>query len=120
VTRIAIVAHSMGATMADAYLARPDALPVAAWVSVGMLVGFAAPPKEPVLDVVAENDFPEVKEAAPLRRHRLPQDGCSRAVVIAGTDHYFDKRPQELAAVIAAFLDRVFAGRCAGPRPASN
>jgi alpha/beta superfamily hydrolase len=119
-TRIALVSHSMGATMADAYLARPDALPVAAWVPVGMLVAFTAPPKEPVLDIVAENDFPEVRETAPPRRHSLPQDGCSRAVVIAGTDHYFDQRPQELAAAVAAFLDRVFAGRCAGPRSTSN
>ena len=111
-TRVAIVAHSMGATMADAYLARSDAPAVAAWVSVGMLVAYTAPPREPVLDIVAENDFPEVGDAAPLRKRGLPADGCSRAVVIAGTDHYFGNRPRELAAVIAPFLDRAFAGRC--------
>ena len=59
------------------------------------------------------NDFDEVKAAAPLRKPKLPRDGCSREVTIAGTDHYFDNRPKELAAAIAAFLDRVFAGRCA-------
>jgi len=112
VTKVAVVAHSMGATMADAYLARPDALPVDAWAPVGMLVAFAAPPKEPVLDVVAESDLREVKDTAPLRESRLPKDGCSRAVTIAGTDHYFGNNPKELAAVIAAFLDRVFTGRC--------
>ena len=113
VAKVAIVAHSMGATMADAYLARPDALPIDAWVPVGMLVAFAAPPKEPVLDVVAANDFDEVKVAAPMRKPKLPHDGCSREVTIAATDHYFANAPKELAAAVAAFLGRVFAGRCA-------
>jgi len=113
VAKVAIVAHSMGATMADAYLARSDALPIDAWVPVGMLVAFAAPPKEPVLDVVAANDFDEVKVAAPIRKPKLPRDGCSREVTISATDHYFANAPKELAAVVAAFLGRVFAGRCA-------
>jgi alpha/beta superfamily hydrolase len=112
VAKVAIVSHSLGATMADAYLARPDALPVDAWAPVGMLVAFAVPPKEPVLDVVAGNDFDEVNAAAPLRKPKLPHDGCSRDLMIAGTDHYFDNRQKELAAAIAAFLHRVFAGRC--------
>jgi alpha/beta superfamily hydrolase len=112
-TKVAIVSHSMGATMADAYLARPDAHPIDAWVPVGMLVAFAAPPKEPVLDVRAESELAEVDAAAPLRKSGLPKDGCSRAAMIAGTDHYFGSGRKELAAVIAAFLDRALAGRCA-------
>jgi pimeloyl-ACP methyl ester carboxylesterase len=115
VTKVAIVSHSMGATMADAYLARPDALPIDAWVPVGMLVTFAVPPKEPVLDVVAETDLAEVDAAAPLRKSGLPKDGCSRATMIAGTDHYFGRGQKELAAVIAAFLDRALGAHCANP-----
>jgi alpha/beta superfamily hydrolase len=115
VAKVAIVSHSMGATMADAYLARPDALRIDAWVPVGMLVPFAAPPIEPVLAIVAGNDFDEVKAAAPARKPKLPNDGCSREVTIAGADHYFNSGQTELAAVIAAFLDRVFAGRCVKP-----
>jgi alpha/beta superfamily hydrolase len=115
VAKIAIVAHSMGATMADAYLARPDALAIDAWAPVGMLVAFTVPPKEPVLDVVAENDLDEVKLAAPSRKPKLPQDGCSREAAIAGTDHYFGNAQKALAAVITAFLERAFAGRCASP-----
>jgi hypothetical protein len=113
--KVAIVSHSMGARMADAYLARPDALPIDAWAPVGMPVAFTVPPKEPVLDVSAENELVEVSETAPLRKAKLPKDGCSRAVTIAGTDHYFGKGQKELGAVIAAFLDRAFAGRCANP-----
>lgn len=112
VAKLAIVSHSLGATMVDAYLARPDAAPVDAWVSVGMLVDFSVPPKEPVLDVMADNELIQVSVAAPLRLPRLPRDGCSRQVTIAGTDHYFENRQKELTAAIAAFLGRVFAKAC--------
>jgi len=112
VAKIAIVSHSMGATMVDAYLARPDAARIDAWVPVGMLVDFASAPKEPVLDVIAERDFAEVKAGTVARSPRLPKDGCSRAVTIAGTDHYFDQRQKELTAAIAEFLERAFANRC--------
>jgi len=111
-TSIAIVAHSMGATMVDAYLARADARRIDAWVPVGMLVDFSVAPREPVLDVIAAGDLREVMAAAPRRALRLPQDGCSRGLEIAGADHYFERRQQELADAAAAFLDRVFAGRC--------
>jgi alpha/beta superfamily hydrolase len=112
VAKIAIVSHSYGATMVDAYLARYDAARIDAWVPAGMLIDFTAAPKQPVLDVVAEKEFKEVLAAAPLRQARLPKDGCSRGATIAGADHYFDRRLHELTAQIVAFLERVFAGRC--------
>jgi pimeloyl-ACP methyl ester carboxylesterase len=112
IVNIAIVSHSMGATMADASLAREDAAKVDAWVPVGMFTDFASPPKEPILDVMAENELAQVVAAAPKRAKQLPRDACSGQVTISGTDHYFEVRQKELAAVIAAFLDRVFSGRC--------
>ena len=112
VTRIAIVSHSFGATMVNAYLARPQALPIAAWAPVGMFGGFAAPAKEPVLDVIAERDFSEVVSAATLRKGDLPKDACSKQLTIAGTDHYFDNRQKELSAAIARFVESVLDGRC--------
>src|SRR4029079_8468765 len=36
VTRVAIVSHSFGATTANAYLARPEAMAIDAWVAIGM------------------------------------------------------------------------------------
>jgi alpha/beta superfamily hydrolase len=117
IARVALVSHSVGATMANAYIARTDAARVDAWVPIGMLVDFASPPKEPVQDVLAENELIEVAAAASLRAKRLPRDGCSRQVVIAGADHYFETRAKELSATIAAFLDRVFSGRCAASAP---
>ncbi len=112
VGRIAIVAHSMGASMVNTYLARPDAARIDAWVPVGMLVDFSHMPREPVLDVTAENDFREVREAIPRRPAQLPRDACTKQVVIAGTDHYVENRQTELVAAIVPFLQRAFAGAC--------
>jgi hypothetical protein len=114
--KVAIVSHSVGAAMTDAYLARDDAADVTAWVPVGMLVDFTKAPRAPVQDVVAERDFPEALAAARRREPRLPRDACSRTTSIAGTDHYIEGATVALADAVAAFLDRVFAGRCLGTR----
>jgi len=110
IARVAIVSHSMGASMANAFLARNA---IDAWAPIGMFGPFAAPPREPVLDIVAETEIEPVLETAPARASTLPKDACSRQVTIAGADHYFEKRQKELVATIAAFLERAFAGRCA-------
>jgi alpha/beta superfamily hydrolase len=110
--KIAIVSHSYGATMANAYLARPGHAAIAAWIPMGMFGSFEAPPKQPILDIVAERELPQVRASAPLRSGALPRDACSRALTIPRADHYFETARSELAAAIAAFLDDVFAGRC--------
>ena len=112
--KIGIVSHSMGAAMVDAAFARSDALSVDAWVPVGMLVDFAFTPRLPVLDVIAERDFPEAMAGAKTRAPRLPRDGCSRSVVIGNADHYFAGATAALAESAAAFLERAFAGKCSG------
>jgi len=108
--KIAIVSHSMGASMADAFIARDGG--AAAWVPVGMLVDFTQAPRMPVQDIVAERDFPEALATTKLRAAHLPRDGCSRSITIAGTDHYMNGATTPLADAIAAFLDRVYGGRC--------
>jgi alpha/beta superfamily hydrolase len=109
IAKIALVSHSLGASMADAYLARST---VDAWATIGMFGAFAAPPKEPVLDIVAETEIEPVRETAPARANTLPKDACSRRLTIAGADHYFERQQKELVAAIAAFLGKAFAGRC--------
>lgn len=109
---IAIVSHSMGASMVNAYLARASAAGIDAWVPIGMLTEFDGVPKEPVLDVTADNDFAEVREALPRRLPQLPHDACTGHIVIAGTDHYMANRQKELLAAIAPFLQRALAGKC--------
>lgn len=112
VANVAIVSHSVGAGMVDAYLAGSDALPVAAWIPVGMLVDFKRLPREPVLDIVAENDFPEVLASATVRAPRLPHDRCSRELSVPATDHYFEGATDSLVKAIVPFLERAFAGKC--------
>jgi len=110
--RIAIVSHSMGASMVDAYLSSSSAAKLAAWVPIGMMKAFGSRPDMPVLDVIAERDFPQVLDIAPKRAATLPRDACSKQVFIAGTDHYMDNRQKELVAAIVPFLARAFAGQC--------
>jgi pimeloyl-ACP methyl ester carboxylesterase len=112
VERIAIVAHSLGVAMSNAYLGSAGAEKIDAWVVIGMGVGFDAAPRQPVLDVEAQSDFPQVRESARLRAVNLPRDSCSRHVVIADTDHYMENRQKELVAAIVPFLDRALARRC--------
>lgn len=112
VERIAIVSHSMGASMAAAYLSSASAAKVSAWVPIGMMNAFGSRPEMPVLDVTAERDLPQVLELASKRAASLPRDGCSKHVVIAGADHYMENRQKELVAAIIPFLARAFAGRC--------
>jgi alpha/beta superfamily hydrolase len=107
--KVAIVSHSMGASMANAFLARNAA---DAWAPIGMSGSFTAPPRQPVLDIVAETEIAPVRETAPARASTLPKDACSRQVTIAGADHYFERQHKDLVAAIAAFLDRAFTGRC--------
>lgn len=112
VKKIAIVSHSLGASMANAFLARPGAPAIDAWAPVGMYGAFAVAPKEPVLDVVAETEIVPVSASAPARIGALPRDACSRQVMIAGADHYFEYRQKELVAAIAEFLRRALDHRC--------
>ena len=112
VKRIAIVAHSMGAGMVNAYLASPRAARIDAFVAIGMWGAFAVAPREPVLDVIAESDFAEVRATWPQRATTLPRDTCSKGIVVPGTDHYFENRQKELVAAIVPFLNRALAGDC--------
>ena len=110
--RIAVVSHSMGAAMVNAWLAQQDERVVDAWVPVGMFVAFAGRPRQPVLDVVAERDFPDVLALAKTRAAKLPHDGCSAPLTVGGTDHYFGDSAPRLAAAIAPFIARALDGAC--------
>lgn len=109
---VAMLAHSMGAAMANAWLARPVHADVAAFVALGMGVPFAAARLPPVFDITAERDLPPVLANAPLRALALPKNSCSATLRIAGADHFLDGRAPELADAIAPFLARAFSAPC--------
>jgi hypothetical protein len=112
IDKIAIVAHSLGAVMANAYLASSAATSVSAWVPIGMEGDLATASRQPVLDVIAQNDLPEVLDVAAARANELPHDACSRQITIAGTDHFMANRRRELAKTVVPFLAAASAGRC--------
>lgn len=111
VERIAIVAHILGAAMSNAYLGSSSAEKVDAWVVIGMGVAFGVPPRQPVLDVEAQSDFPQVRDSALWRATKMPIDACSRHVVIAGANHFMDDRQKELLAAMVPFLESALARR---------
>jgi dienelactone hydrolase len=108
-THVVVLSHSMGATMVNEWMAaRPH---IDAWVTVGMLVPYAARPSLPVLDVVGERDYPEALRRVP-RPLMLPRDGCSAAVTIPAADHFMAGAVPRLLDRVSVFLDDVFAGKC--------
>jgi len=111
-TQVAVLSHSMGATMANAWIAAHPRID--AWVPVGMLVPYAARPRLPVLDVVGERDYPEALRRAP-RPLTLPRDGCSDAVTVPGADHFMSGAVPRLLDRVERFLDDAFAGKCRAP-----
>lgn len=112
IVRVAVVSHSMGAAMVNAYLARAGAARIDAWVPLGMAGDFAAAPREPVLDVLGERELEVVAQSAPQRVAALPKDACSRQTTVPGADHFYANREKELAATVAGFLDKVSSGNC--------
>jgi hypothetical protein len=111
--RVAVLSHSMGASMVDAWMRKKPR--VDAWVDVGMLVPFGDVPAVAVLDVVGERDFAEALARVP-RPEALAHDGCSAAVTVAGADHFMNGAVPRLLGVVTPFLDRALGGQCGRPR----
>ena len=85
-----------------------------AWAPIGMFGAFAVPPKEPVLDVVAETEIAPVRDIGARARSRHCRRMRARARSRSPAPTIISNSQQkELVAAIAAFLERAFAGRVA-------
>jgi pimeloyl-ACP methyl ester carboxylesterase len=115
--RIAIVAHSLGATMAGGYLAtHPDAVDV--YVAIGMSGG--APDERldnvravgrirvPMLDLYGQNDLEAVVDFAPARVKSAVEGGNPgyNQVQVPGADHFFEGQDQNLVDTVAQWLEQ--------------
>jgi len=106
--RIAIVSHSLGATMANHYLIRTPDKAIGAWVFISIINGLEDMfrVRIPVLDVFGAQDWDITRVGADERRAQIQKIPGSQQVVIADAQHFFEGKQDELAQVIVAFLDR--------------
>jgi pimeloyl-ACP methyl ester carboxylesterase len=107
--RVAIVSHSLGATMANQYLISTPKPGVDAWVSLGIINGLEEMFRIqlPVLDVFAEDDWQVTRYGADERKVQISKVVGSAQHVIAKTGHFYDQQHDSLLAVIDQFLTRV-------------
>jgi pimeloyl-ACP methyl ester carboxylesterase len=105
---IAIVSHSLGATMANQYLIRTEDDSVRAWVFVGIIQGLEEMyrVKIPVLDVFGSNDWTVTMWGASEREKQIRLNPGSAQIMVPNAKHFFEDREDELVKLIAAFLDR--------------
>jgi pimeloyl-ACP methyl ester carboxylesterase len=110
---VAIVSHSLGATMANHYLIRTSDGKVGAWVFISILNGLEDMFRIqiPVLDIYAERDWDVIITGADERRRQIARVPGSEQLMIPGAPHFFDGKREELTRVIVRFLDRAFAPR---------
>jgi alpha/beta superfamily hydrolase len=106
---IAIVSHSLGATMANQYLINTDDRTVKAWVFISIVNGLEEMfrIRIPVLDVFGARDWDVIMWGAPERRAEIVKIKGSEQVMVPGAGHFFEGHEQELTGIVARFLDRV-------------
>jgi alpha-beta hydrolase superfamily lysophospholipase len=107
---IAIVSHSLGATMANQYLIRTEDTSIGAWVYIGILQGLeeAYRIKIPTLDVFGSNDWTVTMWGAPERKAQLEHIPGSGQIEVPGAKHFFEDKEEELLKIVVTFLDRSF------------
>jgi triacylglycerol esterase/lipase EstA (alpha/beta hydrolase family) len=109
--RVAIVSHSLGAWMTNAYFDETAASPFKAWACLGLTGGYSLATwfsPRPILDVYGENDLESSVSAAWRRGLTLASAAQgSRQVMIAGADHFYAGKEDELARTISGWLAEV-------------
>jgi pimeloyl-ACP methyl ester carboxylesterase len=110
---IAIVSHSLGATMANQYLIDVKETPVKAWVFIGIINGLEEMfrIKIPVLDVFGSKDWEVTQVGAYERNKQISKIAGSQQVVVKDALHFFEGKEDELTGIVISFLDSVFQGK---------
>ena len=109
---IAIVSHSLGATMANEYLIAADETLVKAWVFISIINGLQEMfrIKIPVMDVYGSEDWVITQVGGYERKKQIMKVPGSRQVVLQDAPHFFEGKEDELTQSIVDFLDAVFHG----------
>jgi pimeloyl-ACP methyl ester carboxylesterase len=112
--KIVIVAHSMGARMANYYLARKKVYqeaqtetPIVAYVGIGMNAGNTADLEKikiPMLDLFGEKDLPGVLASAPSRAKAAKHNKKYTQNMVAGANHFFEDQDGDLVKAVSDAL----------------
>lgn len=107
---IAIVSHSLGATMANQYLIVTDDKTVKAWVFIGIINGLEEMfrIKIPVLDVFGSKDWEITQVGAYERKKQIMKIKGSDQIVVPEALHFFEGKEDKLTQIVVNFLDQVF------------
>jgi pimeloyl-ACP methyl ester carboxylesterase len=107
---IAIVSHSLGATMANQYLINANKTPIKAWVFIGIINGLEEMfrIKIPVLDIYGSQDWEITQVGAYERKKQIDKVPGSEQLKVPAAKHFFEGQEDELVQIVAGFLDRVF------------
>ena len=108
--KVAIVSHSLGATMANHFLIHTADPGVDAWVFLSIINGLEDMfrIKIPVLDVFGSEDWDVTRYGADERKAQIARIAGSQQVIMAGGQHFYEGKREALTALIVVFLDRVF------------
>ena len=95
---IAIVSHSLGATMANQYLINADTTPIKAWVFIGIINGLEEMfrIKIPVLDIYGSKDWEITQVGAYERKKQIDKVAGSEQVKVPDAKHFFEGQEDEL------------------------
>jgi len=112
---IVIVAHSMGAKMANYYLAHKKIYreaqtdtPIIAYIGIGMGAGNTTSLKKiklPILDLYGSDDLLEVIESAPMRATAASHNKKYKQKMVSGANHFFESKDDKLVELVAEALD---------------
>lgn len=107
---VAIVSHSLGATMANQYLMNTKKTHVKAWAFIGIINGLEEMfrIKIPVLDIFGSKDWEITQVGASERLKQISKIRGSRQIVVPEALHFFEGREDVLSGEIISFLDEVF------------
>ena len=113
--KIIIVAHSMGAQMANYYLAHKKIYreaqtdtPIVAYISIGMGAGNTKSLKKiklPIFDLYGSEDLPAVQGSAPMRATAASHNKKYKQKMVKGANHFFEGKDDTLVDLVADALD---------------
>jgi pimeloyl-ACP methyl ester carboxylesterase len=109
--KIALVSHSLGSRMSNAYLAGAASqfpYPVSVWVAISIPADYHDVDRirVPIFDLYGENDLPVVLADAPRRALALEKTHGSRVTRLPQADHFYNGRYKELDVAVRGFLDQ--------------